>query len=46
MATSTFAAGVSGFNTLPGQIDFIGGGGVNFVTGRGASAPGSPTRES
>jgi Ca2+-binding RTX toxin-like protein len=48
----TFAAGLSGvslnldgdvdmtFNTLPGQIDFIGGGGVNFLTGRGGFGAG------
>ena len=48
----TFAAGLSGvslnsdgdvdvtFNTLPGEIDFLGGGGVNFLTGRGGFGAG------
>ncbi len=51
-ANDTFAAGLSGvslnsdgdvdvtFDTLPGQIDFLGGGGVNFLTGRGGFGAG------
>jgi trimeric autotransporter adhesin len=48
----TFAAGLNGvslnsdgdvdvtFNTLPGEIDFLGGGGVSFLTGRGGFGAG------
>ena len=51
-ANDTFAAGLSGvslnsdgdvdvtFDVLPGEIDFSGGGGVNFLTGRGGFGAG------
>jgi Ca2+-binding RTX toxin-like protein len=51
-ANDTFAAGASGvslnsdgdvdvtFDVLAGQVDFLGGGGVNFLTGRGGFGAG------